>query len=437
MRSRGAVSVLAVVAVSTVLTTACSADDTGPAATESSATASAPTPSVTDTTSGSTEGPTDASTDATTPDAEPYDPPVEFAAEGREIPMRIAYTVVGTTAYQYDNGGALGFDGSIDAIDLLTGEQRWSADLDEATARTLSQDARPLVAEIAGTPVVIGAVPVTVPGSGTSPDRQEIRVTGVDADSGEVRFTAGFEQPDDPTGADGALTEVAAASDSGVVVNSGGTMVLLDLETHEVRWQRPSFVGVDIEGDIVAGLDGPDPGTRTPTGLGTAGGGVVWTLDPLDDAAMYDSGPGLTQITGATPADPNVPASAIVDTASGADRAALAGRYECRYDGESVIACSDAGFLDSPGTITAYDAESVEQLWQLPAPGSDQLEVKVNAVFHGALYGSTERGSLILDARTGADRVPELPIEPVAVSEYLAVADGTTVGTDVVYPASG
>lgn len=361
-----------------------------------------------------------------------YDPPVMFEADGRPVALRTSYALDGTVAYQYDNSGAVNFDGSVEAIDLLTGNQLWTV-LPGAPARTLAQEARPVVADLGGQRIVVGVVPVTVQGTGTSPDREEIRVLGIDAQTGRQLFNTVLPQPPDPSGVGGALSEIAAVSDRAIIVNVSGTMFVLDPDTYQLRWQRDSFVGADIDGGVIAGLAGPDPGTRTPTGLDVADGAQRWTHDALDDARMHDAGPGLVQFSGTRLS--SVPVSAIIDTVQGTERAGLDGRFECRYDDRSVTVCSDAGFLASPGRIVAFDTESVARLWELPAPGSDRLDVKVNVAFHGAVYGVTERGSVILDARTGADRVPDLQIEPIAVSEYLAITDGTTIGSDVVHLA--
>ncbi|MGW7361563.1 hypothetical protein ACWGI0_34355 [Streptomyces sp. NPDC054802] len=47
---------------------------------------------------------------------------------------------------------------------------------------------------------------------------------------------------------------------------------------------------------------------------------------------------------------------------------------------------------------------------------------EVTAAWHGRVYGRTEAGPVVLDARTGEDVEVDPGVAPVAVNEYGAVA---------------
>ena len=290
-----------------------------------------------------------------------HDPPLRFESEGLSVMLRGAFTLEGTVAYQFDNSGAVDFDGSIEAVDLLTGRTAWDTG-PGLPARTLSQDARPLIAEFDGRELVIGAVPRTVPGSGTTPDRDETHVIAVDGHDGAEMWTVVLPPAEDPFEVDDAFAQVVAATDEAVVVNVSNTVYVLDPAMQVVRWQRTGFRAADLEGDVVVGLAGPGVGASVPTGVTAFNGTPRWELGPLDDVAMFDAGPGLTQFTGALRTDPNSPRSILVDGRTGAERGALPGRYECRYDDRSATVCADSGFLDSPGTLVGFDTASAERL---------------------------------------------------------------------------
>lgn len=68
-----------------------------------------------------------------------------------------------------------------------------------------------------------------------------------------------------------------------------------------------------------------------------------------------------------------------------------------------MTVCSTPG-QDSTATATALDSTTGRLLWQLPDKASGRIAPSVTAIWHGAVYGSTENGAVVLDARTGADR---------------------------------
>jgi hypothetical protein len=114
----------------------------------------------------------------------------------------------------------------------------------------------------------------------------------------------------------------------------------------------------------------------------------------------------------------------IVDARTGAVRAhpvpgADVHPWHCDFDGTSVILCNDQLFGQTHA-IAALDATSMKELWSIKETSGGRLVPVVTAVWHGAVYGRTPNGNVILDAHTGADRAtPKLA--PFLVNAYVGI----------------
>lgn len=98
----------------------------------------------------------------------------------------------------------------------------------------------------------------------------------------------------------------------------------------------------------------------------------------------------------------------IVDARTGAVRAhpgpgAYVHLWHRDFDGTSVILCNDRLFGQTH-SIAALDATSMKWLWSITEAPEGRLVPEVTAVWHGAVYGRTTNGNVVLDARSGADR---------------------------------
>ena len=89
-----------------------------------------------------------------------------------------------------------------------------------------------------------------------------------------------------------------------------------------------------------------------------------------------------------------------------------------------------------PNRTFALDAVSAQLLWSLPAAG--RVPPQVSTAWHGAVYGTTVNGPVVVDARTGRDRNPAPGAAPVVVDGYLGSGPGSgLLGGVVVTPATG
>jgi hypothetical protein len=89
-----------------------------------------------------------------------------------------------------------------------------------------------------------------------------------------------------------------------------------------------------------------------------------------------------------------------------------------------------------PNHTFALTADSAAPLWSLPAAG--RVPPQVSTAWHGAVYGTTVNGPVVVDARTGRDRNPAPGATPAVVDAYLGVGAGSgLLGGVVVTPATG
>ena len=71
--------------------------------------------------------------------------------------------------------------------------------------------------------------------------------------------------------------------------------------------------------------------------------------------------------------------------------------------------------------VFAVDATTAAPLWELPDPGANRVAPRLTTAWHGAVYGTTVNGPVVLDARTGADRDTRPGAAPVLVNAYLGL----------------
>ncbi|MFG3104929.1 hypothetical protein ACGFZL_31035 [Streptomyces sp. NPDC048182] len=91
---------------------------------------------------------------------------------------------------------------------------------------------------------------------------------------------------------------------------------------------------------------------------------------------------------------------------------------------------------ESTEQVVALDPANWTRLWAISEDDESRLMPSVSAVFHGAVYGETENGYAVLDARTGKDRGSGPGSPPFSVNEYAGLFRAT-LGTIEVHPAVG
>jgi len=289
-----------------------------------------------------------------------------------------------------------------------------------------------------GVQKAVTAVPVNVNGEGTRPDVSALRVLHMDTADTEPDLLAGEQAShsiDLPAWASdgyGNLTARVLGERGGVVgvtASDGDNtwLAAVDVGTGAVLWQRddlgvPTFTGNDV---ILATRDDLySDGVTTAVDL--LGGETAWTLDGGYGSYVAGAGPNfaLHNVDGR---------SRLLDVHTGEEvRAWENGEsWSCQYDQTSVLVCAS-----SSGGLYALDAASGDGLWSLPDEASGRIAPRATYVWHGAIYGATENGPLVLDARTGEDRELYPGITVYAANERAGVGrEGS--GDIMIYPAVG
>lgn len=318
---------------------------------------------------------------------------------------RPAVTLSGATAFVTAESG-------IEAFDTYSGRTTWSAGTITPAPTDGTVRAAPLVASLSGAPAVFAAFDRVVQGTGTTPSRTVIEILAANASTGQRLWDTQIDStpsPDDIMGEDDSLAadgitaaRVVAVDTQNVVLTQNETTYVLDLSSRQLRWKRASFQAIALAGDVVTGEGSPTYGQRQLTGYATQDGSTRWSASPVD---------------GTHPASPAAAGLIAIDTTNGFDlldaktgatrtsisRAPHIHPWSCAFDQASVIACSDEEFNQSD-SIVALDSTSLQQLWTLDSNAGGRLVPSLSAVWHGALYGSTPNGPVVLDGHTGANR---------------------------------
>ncbi|MCC9309967.1 PQQ-binding-like beta-propeller repeat protein [Kitasatospora sp. RB6PN24] len=335
---------------------------------------------------------------------------------------RPAVTLSGTTAFVTAESG-------IEAFDTASGRKVWAAGTVTPAPTDGTVRAAPLVASMNGQPAVFAAFDRVVQGTGTAPSRTVIEILAANASTGAQLWDAQVDStpsPDDFMGQDDGLVadgitagKVIGVNAQTLVVTEGETTYVLDLSSRQLRWKRPSFQAIALDGGIVAGEGAPSYGQRQLAGYAAQDNSTTWSVPPVGAGHPASlAGPGLIAIDTTDGFD-------LLETKTGAARANIvqaAGHihpWSCEFDQASVIACSDEAF-NQADRIVALDATTLKQLWTLAATPGGRLVPSISAAWHGALYGHTSNGPVILDGRNGTDRAtPEFA--PILVDAYAVV----------------
>lgn len=360
----------------------------------------------------------------------------------------------GTTVWLADSGGMARADSTGAAVPVPLPPGRW-----------VSGAPRPVPS--AG--LVVAGAAATVPGSGTTPPGLALDLLAVPRSrAGEPdpvpAWSVGAPLPwsEAPRSVRTAVVGVAAAGSGrrvAVLTASTGTRrstVAVDLDARRVLWVADGVLagavldGRATDGTPVAG----SPAVGEPVVVGAAvppGGGpgyspsAVVGLDVLTGARRWSADDGSTALSvhRAGPATVTVagrrPTSArafltVYDAAGGSRNAVDLGTAtappECTWDEAATAVCSGSN------RTFALDAPTGALLWTLPAAG--RVAPAVTTAWHGAVYGTTVNGPVVVDARTGRDRNPAPGAAPVVVNAYLGVgAASGLLGGVVVTPATG
>ncbi|WP_285630966.1 PQQ-binding-like beta-propeller repeat protein [Actinoallomurus iriomotensis] len=354
-----------------------------------------------------------------------FDPPVGFAPDGR--PLTFSQTpeepkgannmiVSGRTAYFQSDGG-------LHAVDLPSGELSWTA-RPGSGGEVSGGGIQPLLATMGGRPYLVGLFDVTIPGQGTTPAKKVVEVLAADPATGRVVRDDTLPLPVRPAQGDDDAEQftqqwLVGADDKAIVIMLNGTegdvTLVEDPAAHRIRWfERDMTAFAVADGQVIAGT-GRDINNLMRSGY--------YTLHSIDTVTKVErwrtkeiytgsykgqpAGPGLVAINSGDDTE------GLVDAATGKTRFSWPDHkvnYDCVYDERSVTVCT------TTGTVMAFDTATAKLLWRLPTDG--RIAPTVTTAWHGAVYGTTPNGPVVIDARSGQDRGTSPGAAPSLVGPY-------------------
>ena len=376
-----------------------------------------------------------------TPTAKAYDPPLKFEdPASQDIAGGLGE---GSWSVRLDGAKAYAASGDeVKAVDALDGKQLWSVkpqgQPSDHTDYGTDDVPRPTLVPVDGKPAVLAAFAVTVPGTGTTPDRPRIEVTAVDAASGKRVWTTTFDRPagddDSPpviVGSDGNDAVVSLGQDENAVTFG------IAFATRTTAWTAKGFAARFADDGVVVGFadtNGDADGGTVLEGIGSADGKRVWSQDvpKLATVTVKPVGGGLFTVEWNTPGhDPQFTEALLAASTGrppvGFSAASVAGldRLTCQYDERTTLVCTSEPAQSTSKRVFALDSKTFNELWSIDEKNGSRLVPEVSTVWHGAVYGETDNGSVVLDARSGKDRATNPGVTPFEVSEYAGLVKGS------------
>ncbi|WP_432494682.1 PQQ-binding-like beta-propeller repeat protein [Kineococcus gypseus] len=421
--------------------------------------------------SSSGEEPSGAPSPTGEPSGEPsvqrasFDPPVRFDPTGIALPEQAAAGKVSLGGQLVDDlalsmqdlTGYLSTEQGLQVMDLVSGK---AGDLHSPTAPVVpasgspSPLSAPALVRTGTTSLAVAAFVVTQPASGTTPEHRVVEVLAVDTATGEQAWQATLELPQwaQEETASAPVVKVLAASSTSSAAGEAGTsateapggevVVTVDggfkqaitwaliPEDGQQRWQHEDLLQATRIGDVVLGNQANEQDPRRDNGLLSA-------LNAADGTLRWQAPTG-TSLVSASAVSPTLAGVNVNDYASGENVFQVlnagtgtvtdtipTGRtgitLACHDDGAGTGVCStNAGAAAS--AVIAYDGTAGTRLWNLPQDGSRRVAPALRTAWHGAVYGTTTNGPVVLDAKTGADREVSPGAAPVLVNDRVGIA---------------
>ena len=291
----------------------------------------------------------------------------------------------------------------------------------------------PVLATLAGRPVVVAAFPVSVAGHGTTLGHDAVQLLVVDAGSHAVVAGARIDLPVSLTGDSALRAALPVGIGAGVAVVSlqlgparTPASYGVDLSAGRLAWQQPGLEAATIVADLVVGARAVAQDRYRVAAVGVQDGQPVWTAKGGEalTAQVWAAGPALVAVSTAD-AGTGVRSLALLDAGTGVLRSTEPGQggVTCRFDQQTTTVCYQS--LAGQAWAAGYDATTGRRLWQLPDAAAGRIAPRVSTAWHGVVYGSTDNGTVALDARTGADRPQPPGVAPDLVNGYVGIVAAT------------
>jgi hypothetical protein len=357
-----------------------------------------------------------------------FDPPTQFGATPLSALPDIVptnppgwappITLVGTTAYVATPSRML-------AVDLASGQVVTTVSPERAPGfaddRIVGDQgvAPPALVEVGGAPLVLVAFSVTVPGEGTTPAGSRIEVHAVNADDASVAWSFEVAIPSESY-----PPAILGIADGVLVLDHEEAVSGIDLEARSVRWHADQTHPNLLIDATVVGVrhSGATIDVMRVVGLDASDGGQRWieTEESYEYLYLHRAGANHVVITGRSYQNGSH-FLRYVDSVTG-DPAGTRGEdgpylLSCVYDAVSISVCQMRDWA------AALEVPDGDWLWSLPDEQANRVAPTVTAAWHGAVYGETESGPVVLDARTGEDLETNPGVAPFLVNEFVGLVE--------------
>jgi outer membrane protein assembly factor BamB len=274
-----------------------------------------------------------------------------------------------------------------------------------------------------GRQYLIGLFDVTIPGQGTTPAKVVAEVVAADPSTGRIIRDDTLPLPVRSRPGEDAeqFTQywLVGADDKAIVIALNGTKgevtLVEDPATHRIRWFERDMTAIAVaDGQLIASTG------RNTNNLMGSGDYTLHSIDTVTRAERWRTKEIYTGTYKGQPAGRGLIAinsgddtEGLLDAATGKTRFPWPNHkvnYDCVYDDRSVTVCT------TTDKVMAFDTATAKLLWRLPADG--RLAPTVTTAWHGAVYGTTPTGPVVIDARSGQDRGTAPGAAPSLVGPY-------------------
>ncbi|MFI2373185.1 hypothetical protein [Streptomyces sp. NPDC018833] len=309
------------------------------------------------------------------------------------------------------------------------------------TTGDLSSAQAPLLVEVDSTPLIVAAFLVKVTGTGTQADHTALEITAIDANKAKTLWRLPVRLPSWSDNSYSGVTSavVGAFEDTAVVKVADEDHAVsfgIDLAARRALWTREDLSAVAVAGDTMVGVAVEDGVHQRAVGHDVGSGRRKWRGDDSYELEVHAAGPHLVTAQGRD-YDSGNGYYRVLDARTGAVKRNLSALVDsvCRYDDKDTVVCG--GRRTTEDVAYAMDAKSAAVLWQLPDKRADRIAPDVTTAWHGRVYGTTSKGPVVLDARSGDDVATRPGIAPVVVNESAGLALDDSGDRLMAYPTSG
>ncbi|MFJ3840425.1 hypothetical protein ACIPY6_33640 [Streptomyces sp. NPDC090054] len=353
-----------------------------------------------------------------------YDPPLKFATEGHDLPWSgarnrkdpLPFTLEGTTTWMSTGEGLVGFDAVTRRTARIGPTGPWA---------TGTAPEPPTVTKVADRTVVLTAFPIAVEGKGTERGHHELEILAVDVNTFEAAWS--FRVTNEavtfltrPGGLP--ILSIVGVSGTTAVISYGhgpgdnSFVAAVDLVTKSLLWSKARVTAVAVGDGNVALREGEMGGSKL-YGVRAADGQPAWSgVHSEDFFTVGPAGPHFVAVqTKRLGTGEDLPLLNLATGSRATEHSMRNVPVRCVNDPvTTTVVCSD-----DHGVTVGLDAKSGRQLRALPT--QTRRSIDVTAVWHGLVYAKVDDETVLLDARTGADRPESLESAPRLVNSYIGV----------------